>query len=101
MMNNSGFSQLKHSFSFHANRLIIRRVLARQSDQIKRKLIVTHETAPLFLYNPIKLATYSLGFQPSFRKAGPRSRSRGSTSRSHISRPKVVGQGHRVKVKVV
>ncbi len=29
------------------------------SDKIKRKLIATHETAPLFLYSPIKLATYS------------------------------------------
>ena len=26
---------------------------------IKRKYIPTHETAPLFLYKPIKLATYS------------------------------------------
>ncbi len=26
---------------------------------MKRKLIARHETAPLFLYSPIKLATYS------------------------------------------
>ena len=28
-------------------------------DQIERKNIPAHETAPLFLYKPIKLATYS------------------------------------------
>ncbi len=35
-------------------------VLTRLSDQIKRKSIPTHETAPFFLYKPIKTATHSL-----------------------------------------
>ena len=34
-------------------------LLDRSSGQIKRKFIETHETAPLFLYRPIKLAIFS------------------------------------------
>ena len=34
--------------------------MVRGRSVIKWKLIPTHETAPLFLYRPIKLATYSL-----------------------------------------
>ncbi len=35
---------------------------------IKRKLIPTHETEPLFLYRPIKSETYSLGARADLYK---------------------------------
>ena len=63
------FTKLSYCFLFRVNRTTTSWVLAWKSGPIKWKLIPTHETAPLFLYRPIKLATYSWSFGVT-RKAG-------------------------------